>query len=126
MRSLGTPWPAVAAVALSGCAAQVVRTAPGSQAVSIPAASSKHVALNMSGAAAVRQSKDWEPFKGEWRGALQSETASAGISLAVQDGEPKPTGEAGTLLAVEVNDYRCLSTQVQAIAKEIVGEIKPR
>jgi hypothetical protein len=102
-----------AAVLLGGCAAQVVKSgsAPGatSAPINVPAESSRRVVLSMSGPDAVLQSKDWESFKGEWRSAFQSEASAAGIALSFQDGQAKPLGEAGTLLAVHVSDYRYLT-----------------
>lgn len=167
-----------AVLSLAGCAANVVKSGPAAGAAPIPAESAKRIVLVMSGTPAVRQSQDWEPFKGEWRAAFAAEAAAAGIAFSSQDGDAKPSGEAGTLLAVNVNDYRYLSTgaryglgvfsgnafvdakvrfidlrsgrlfgeqsvntsssawqgifsamtskQVEAIAKDIVGEIKPR
>jgi hypothetical protein len=41
---------------------------------------------------------------------MQEEATAIGASFTAQDGEPKPTGSAGTLLAVDVIDFRYVST----------------
>lgn len=100
---------AIVLTALSGCAATVNRTAADAAPVKVPAESAKRLVLNMSGGSEVVQSKDWEAFKGEWRGALRTEAAAAGIAFDSQEGEAKPLAAAGTLLVVYVNDYRYVS-----------------
>lgn len=94
---------------LGGCAATVQKgasTAP----LAISPEASQRVVLHMTGSAEVLQSKDWEAFKGEWRGALRGEAASAGIAFDALDSLPPPGGRApGTLLVVHVNDYRYLT-----------------
>ena len=54
-------------------------------------------------------SNDWEALKGEWRAAMKAATADAGIKYSEQDGNPRPVPEAGTLVVVQVDDYRYLS-----------------
>lgn len=169
----------VAAVALAGCAANVVKApASGSAAVVVPPESRKAIALHITGAPAVLQSSDWAAFRDAWRQAMAAEASAAGIPLTTQDGQVHPTGQPGTLIAVHVNDYRYVSAgarfglgvftgnayvnadvrfldlktgqpfgqesvntsssawqgvfsamtdkQLQAIAKDLVGDVKPR
>jgi hypothetical protein len=71
-----------------------------------PPASAKRLVLNMSGPATVTQSKDWPAFQEEWRATFAEHAKDAGVAFEVQKGEAHPTGEAGTLLQVYVNDYR--------------------
>jgi hypothetical protein len=107
-----------AAVALGGCAATVNRAGNGGGAgaassnasLNIPAASTRHIAVHFSGTPAVTASADWAAFRGEFRNALQAQAAASGISFSEQIGELKTGAEAGTLLAVHVNDYRYLSS----------------
>jgi hypothetical protein len=70
------------------------------------AASAKRLVLNMSGAATVMQAKDWPAFQEEWRATFADHAKAAGMAFDVQKGEPRSTGETGTLLTVYVNDYR--------------------
>ena len=100
---------------LSGCAS----TPPGSSApqtstatptvqkpLPIPAASAKKLVLVMSGAKASTEAKDWASFKEEWRATFAAHAKDAGVAFAMQDGEARPSGDAGTLVSVYVNDYR--------------------
>lgn len=105
---------------LSGCAS----TAPGGAApassastasapagpvmppVKIPAASAKKVVLVMTGSKAVVEAKDWAAFKEEWRDTLSEYAKQDGIAFSIQDAAPPPGADAGTVLAVYVNDYR--------------------
>jgi hypothetical protein len=168
-----------AAVALTGCAANVVKNpSPGAQPVRVPAESAKNLMLNIGGSPTAAKSADWAAFRGEWRNAVAAEASAAAIPFNMQDGDPKPTGQTGTLVSVYVNDYHYVSSgarfglgimtgnayvdakirfldlktgqpfgeqvintsssawqgifsamtdkQLQAIAKEIVNDIKPR
>ncbi|RYG11814.1 MAG: hypothetical protein EON92_09720 [Burkholderiales bacterium] len=72
----------------------------------MPAASAKTLALNMSGPKAVTEAKDWAAFKEEWRATFAEHAKQQGIAFSMQDGAARPAGNAGTLLAVHVNDYR--------------------
>lgn len=79
---------------------------PSSQPVSIPAASAKRVVLSMTGPAEVTQSSSWASFKEEWRATFLDHAKELGIQFSLQEGDAKPAGEPGTLLAVYVNDFR--------------------
>ncbi len=95
---------------LSGCAATVNKSSsPDAPPLRVAAESSKAVAMNITGSKAATASNDWEQFKGEWRAAMKAATAAAGIQYSEQDGNPRPTGQPGTLVVVQVNDYRYLS-----------------
>lgn len=100
---------------LSGCAS----TPPGNSApqasaatptvqkpLPIPTASAKKLVLLMSGTKASTEAKDWGSFKEEWRATFAAHAKDAGVAFAMQDEEARPTGDAGTLVSVYVNDYR--------------------
>jgi hypothetical protein len=74
--------------------------------LTMPPASAKRLILNMSGPAAVTQAKDWPAFQEEWRATFADHAKEAGVAFDVQKGDPRSTGETGTLLQVYVNDYR--------------------
>jgi hypothetical protein len=111
-------------VALGGCAATVQKSepapaqpastnaaaapaaAPVNVAVKIPEASANRLVLNMTGSKTSTDSKDWGYFKDEWRAIFEQQTKAAGIQFEWQDGEVRHSGQPGTLLAVNVNDYR--------------------
>ena len=106
--------------ALSGCASTApggaapanspatasAPSAPVQQPVTIPVASAKKVVLVMTGSKAVVEAKDWAAFKQEWRDTLSEYAKQDGIAFSIQDAAPPPGAEAGTVLAVYVNDYR--------------------
>ena len=52
------------------------------------------------------QDAGWKSFKQECIDIVQERALAQGFKFAVQEGDPKPTGEAGTLIVVRVNDYR--------------------
>jgi len=98
----------IVAALSAGCAATVQRTDPPGSPVSItvPAESAKQVVLSMHLDPKHPQDAGWKSFKQEWIDIVQERALAQGFKFAVQDGEPKPTGEAGTLMVVRVNDYR--------------------
>lgn len=99
----------LAALALGGCAATVQRSAPAqatAQALSIPAEAGKKVVLNLQLDPQHPRDDGWEAFRQEWVAITQEQAQAQGFEFSVQDGEPKPVGQDGTLLAVLVRDYR--------------------
>lgn len=114
---------------LSGCAStqqgpgatQASAEAAQKQPVPVPAASTKKLILNINGPKAVTESKDWQSFKEEWRATFADHARQAGIAFAMQEGAVKPTGEAGTLLSVHVNDYRMVGIGSRAILGVMTG-----
>lgn len=83
--------------------APVERLAP---AVAVPAASARNVVLTLTGPKNITESKDWGEFQREWRETFADHAKAAGIAYRWADTAPAPAGEAGTLLRVEVADYR--------------------
>lgn len=95
--------PAASAPAPAAPAAAVPRIAP---AVAVPAASRRKVVLAMTGPKNVVEARDWAEFKREWRETFAEHAKQAGVAYAFADAAPGPTGEDGTLLLVNVADYR--------------------
>lgn len=93
---------------LGGCAATVKKTGDAAP-IKVSASATKSIVLSMTGDKDATDSKDWEPFKGLWREAMKEEAAAIGASFSAQDGEPKPNGTPGTLLAVNIADFRLVS-----------------
>ena len=94
---------------LGGCAATVKKTGDETP-IKVGADATKAIVLSMTGSNKdVTEAKDWESFKGIWREALQEEATAIGATFENQEGGPKPTGKPGTLLAVDVADYRLIS-----------------
>lgn len=109
MRGYITVAVAILVVLAAGCASTVKKS---DQSVPTPIASTsgKSIVLNVTGSTTATTAKDWNDFKGLWRDACTQESAAVGAGFSVQDGEPKPTGDAGTLVVVDVADYRYVST----------------
>jgi hypothetical protein len=98
----------VLSVLLVGCAATVKKTGDAAP-IKVGASATKSIVLSMTGDKDATDSKDWEPFKGLWREAMKEEAAGIGATFTALDGEPKPTGTPGTLLAVNIADFRLVS-----------------
>jgi hypothetical protein len=100
----------VAAVSLllSGCAATVQRNAASAPINSTPGSTQK-IAMNLTGPQAITASQDWGPFRSLWQSAMIDACREVGAQFSMQEGEPKQTGEPGTLLVIQINDYRYLS-----------------
>ena len=102
-----------AGVALTSCAAKVVKTPANSAAPSMraPADAAAQIVLNVRPVTpTLAASEDWGQLRADWNGAFFAAAGTAGIPLTVQEGAPRPTGQPGTLLAVTIKDYRYVST----------------
>jgi len=60
----------------------------------------------MTGPKNVVEAKDWAEFKREWRETFAEHAQQANIAYSFSEADVKPSGEEGTILAVEVADYR--------------------
>lgn len=98
----------LALIVLSGCAATVHKPTDLKPIV-VGKDAAKNIVLNMSGSKDSTASSDWEPFKELWRQALKEDAVILGASFAAQEGDAKSTGEPGTLLVVDIADFRYLS-----------------
>ncbi len=94
---------------LAGCAAAVKKNDHDAP-IKVGAEATKAIVLNMTGSKDSVESKDWEPFKGIWREAMKEEADAVGASFTAQEGAPQPSGAPGTLLAINITDFRYIST----------------
>ena len=74
--------------------------------VAIPSASARKVVMAMTGSKQVVEAKDWANFKQEWRDTFGEYAKAAGIAFSFVEGEVAPRAEDGTILRVDVADYR--------------------
>jgi hypothetical protein len=74
--------------------------------VVVPAVSAKKVVMSMTGPKAVVEAKDWTDFKREWRETFADHAKAAGIEFGFVEGEAKPQASDGTMLQVNIADYR--------------------
>jgi hypothetical protein len=105
---------------LAGCASTVQKSGQSAP-VPVGAEAGKSIVLNMTGSTVATTAKDWNDFKGLWRDACTQEFTAAGAVFSMQDGEPKPTGDAGALVVVDVADYRYVSTGARIMFGVMTG-----
>jgi hypothetical protein len=74
--------------------------------VVVPAMSTRTVVMSMTGAKQVVEAKDWTDFKREWRDTFSDHAKAAGINFTFVDGDIQAQGQDGTMLLVNVADYR--------------------
>lgn len=98
----------VASFFLTGCAASLKKSSSDTP-IKISRESGNKITMNITGSQLATKTSDWEQLKAEWRDAMKSAAAAAGIKFSSQEGKPKPTGETGTLVVVTVDDYRYIS-----------------
>jgi hypothetical protein len=107
-------------VMAAGCASTVQKSDQSSP-IPVSAEGSKSIVLNMTGSTDSTTAKDWNDFKGLWREACTQESTTVGAVFAMQEGEPKPTGDVGTLVVVDVVDYHYISTGARIMFGVMTG-----
>lgn len=98
------------ALSVAGCASTVQKSDEGAPLAAAGAPSGKAIVLNMTGSKDSTTAKDWTDFKGLWRDACAREATAVSAAFLMQEGEAQSTGAAGTLVVVDVIDYRYIST----------------
>jgi hypothetical protein len=107
-------------VMTAGCASTVQKSEQSAP-IRVGAEDGKAVVLNMTGSTSATTAEDWNEFKGLWGDACRQETAAVGAAFSMQEGEPKPTGSAGTLVVVNVADYRYISNGARIMLGVMTG-----
>jgi hypothetical protein len=108
------------AILVAGCASTVQKSGQSAP-MAVGAAAGKSIVLNVTGSTTSTTAEDWNDFKGLWREACRKDAAAAGAVFSMQDGEPKPTGDAGTLVVVDVADYRYISNGARIMLGVMTG-----
>jgi hypothetical protein len=75
----------------------------------------------MTGPKNVVESKDWPEMKREWRETFAEHAKGAGIAYAFLDTAPLPSPEEGTLLLVNVADYRIVGIGMRILFGVMTG-----
>ncbi len=75
----------------------------------------------MTGPKTVTEAKDWADFKREWRETFADHAKQAGIVYSFSDADTKPSGEDGTLLSVDVTDYRLVGIGARILFGVMTG-----
>ena len=96
-------------LALAGCASTVQKSGESAP-VRAGAGAGQAIVLNVTGSTVATAAKDWNDFRGLWPEACTQEASAAGATLTMQQGAPTPSGSDGTLVVVDVADYRYVST----------------
>ena len=99
------------AIVSAGCAANVRKDNGGS--VKVNTESAKALVLNISGSTESVSAPEWESFKRVWNDACGQEAASIGAAFSIQTGETKWTGQPGTIVAVDILDYRYITAAMR-------------
>jgi hypothetical protein len=107
-------------VALAGCASTVQKS-DQTKPIPVAAKAGTSIVLNITGSPTSTSAKDWIDFRGLWREPCTQESAAIGAVLSMQDGDPKPTGDAGTLVVINVVDYRYVSTGARIMLGVMTG-----
>ena len=97
-----------AALLMTGCAANLTKggsTTP----LSIAEDSRKELVVNFTGNDRVLANAKWNLVKNSWRTSLQKEAKAAGYKLSEQVGAIRTQPEPGTILLVEVSNFRHLT-----------------
>jgi hypothetical protein len=89
--------------------------------VSVPISSSRKLVLVMTGPKIVVESKDWPEMKREWRETFAEHAKKAAITYAFVDTAPSPGAEEGTLLLVNVTDYRIVGIGMRILFGVMTG-----
>ena len=75
-------------------------------AVALPTSAKRKLVLVMTGPKAVVDAKDWPDFKREWKDTFAEHARQAGVAFTFSEADPRPNGEDGTIVRVNVSDYR--------------------
>jgi uncharacterized protein YceK len=110
----------IAITLLSGCAATVNKHGPTNQ-LTIAADAKQNLVVNFTGNSKVESNARWGALKTSWRNALQSEASTAGYALKEQAGTPRLGSEPGTILLVDVSNFRYLTPAMRYSLGIMVG-----
>lgn len=97
--------------ALCGCASTVQKSNESSAtAVATSMGANKALVLDVTGSAVATTAKDWNDFRALWPEACSQEASAVGAAFSMQDALNAATKSDGTLVVVDVEDYRYVST----------------
>ena len=95
----------LAAVLLTGCAAEPTTEEPSSH-LDLPSDARSQLIVNFKAGNNVFRNAYWDQFKSSWRAAIQREASSYGYSVTEQVGPISTAPTPGLLLVIKVNDFR--------------------
>jgi hypothetical protein len=118
---------------VSGCASSPTASPPATESskpavgariaepVNIPVASSRKLVVVMTGPKTVLDAKDWPDMKREWRDTFASYAKDNGVSCTFVDTAPASGSEDGTLLVVNMADYRMVGIGMRIMFGVMTG-----
>lgn len=109
MRKVLIAFALVSCAWMVGCAANVKRPSAPTDSLAIPTSATSTIYLLVKSEGRHDESKDWELFRTEWRTAMANTASAAGRRFVHLDSTPESFDQQGTLVVVDVNDYRYLS-----------------
>lgn len=109
MRKILIAFALLSCVLMVGCAANVKRPGAPAESLAIPTSATSTIYLLVKSEAKHDESEDWELFRAEWRTAMASVAESAGRRFVHLEATPESFDGPGTLVVVDVSDYRYLS-----------------
>lgn len=98
-------------LALVGCASTVQKSNESPAApVGTTTGAGKALVLDVTGSAVSTSAKDWNDFRALWPEACSQEATAVGAAFSLPDAVGSSTKSDGTLVVVDVEDYRYVST----------------
>ena len=114
-------WSLSLVLLVAGCASTVKKQDGGAPVPVGTKAAGKHVVLNLTGSEVATSAKDWTGFKVIWTDECTDEFHEAEAQFSMQDGSPQSTGSAGSLVVVNVVDYRYVSIGARVMFGVMTG-----
>jgi hypothetical protein len=109
-----------ATLGLTGCAVSVKKS-DADVPLKINKESRKQITMNLAGSQTATTSQDWELMSSALRDAMAAAAASIDTTFSLQKGKPRPTGQTGTLLVVNIKDFRYVSETARYMVGIMTG-----
>ena len=111
----------ISALILSGCAATVQRTSVSESPLTVSEAAAKNVVMVVQGSDVASKSDDWEKLRKEWRSAMEGAAEESGSVFSYHDAISELPQKNGTLVVINVNDYRYVSQGARFMVGVMTG-----
>jgi uncharacterized lipoprotein YajG len=95
-------------VMLTGCASTVTTTGK-SHDFSTSSMNTKKIVMTVKGGDDITKNKDWEQMRQEWSTQMTEVARNAGINFEFSNSDIESNKDTGTLIAININDYRYVS-----------------
>jgi hypothetical protein len=109
-----------ATMGLTGCAVSVKKS-DADVPLKINKDARKQITMNLTGSEAATTSRDWELMRNTLRDAMAGAAAAIDATFSMQTGKPRPTGQTGTLLILNIEHFRYLTETTRYMAGILAG-----